>query len=500
MADVNTVTLVTGDVYTVGSVTSPVEYSLSASSGVAGPTGFTGSSGLGFTGSAGIGFTGSSGPQGVQGAIGAPGPQGPQGVQGSQGRQGAQGIQGATGSFGGASFSYYFSANTTNLDPGVGNLKFNNTDVTIANELYIAFSDFLGANNYNYLQTIDDSTSNVKGTFKLVDTANSLNYAYFSIIGNHTHLSNYFTVPIAWLNGVSSFANNVYTTITFTRTGDKGDTGAQGFTGSAGAQGPQGTAGTQGLNGFTGSAGAQGAPGAQGTAGTQGLNGFTGSAGSQGIQGAIGFTGSAGPQGVQGAVGSQGLTGFVGSQGLQGRQGVQGAAGAQGAQGVQGASGPGADQSLNTTSAVTFANVTTSSITGTSSNTTVTANTKTWTFTYDGNILFPDLSTQTTAFSKLQALQTVSANTTANSSIDIIFVDTNLAGANVQITLPTSASNGKLYTVKNINAGGFSAIVTADAASRIEDLTGAFTTSFALSASGDFNIWVCDNGYYRRVG
>ena len=80
------------------------------------------------------------GAQGVQGATGAQVPagaqdllehkvqvhkvltaaQGAQGAAGSNGSTGAQGAQGNNGSFGGVSYEYSFSTNTTDSDPGAG--------------------------------------------------------------------------------------------------------------------------------------------------------------------------------------------------------------------------------------------------------------------------------------------------------------------------------------------------------------------------------------------
>lgn len=280
-------------------------------------------------------------------------------------------------------------------------------------------------------------------------------------------------------------------------TGSVGIAGLIGYTGSIGA----GYTGSIGNLGYTGSIGA-GYTGSVGVGytGSLGSTGYTGSAGnlgytgSVGTQGAIGYTGS-------GSLGSVGYTGSRGYTGSVGYTGSIGTIGYTGSRGYTGSAGPGADQSVNTTSAVTFANVTTSLITGTNSNTTITANNKVWTFDYTGNITFPDLTTQSTAYTNIKSLQTVSANTTANSTVEIIFVDTNLAGANVNITLPSAATTGKVYTVKNINAGGFSALVTSDIASRIEDpTTGGFVTSYALSSSGNVHTWVSDSGYFRVVG
>jgi len=162
--------------------------------------------------------------------------------------------------------------------------------------------------------------------------------------------------------------------------GPQGNTGAQGPqgpTGDTGAQGPQGVTGPQGPQGVTGPQGPQGntgAQGPQGVTGPQGPQGVTGNTGAQGPQGPTGNTGAQGPQGVTGpqgptgntgAQGPQGPTGNTGAQGPQGVTGPQGPTGNTGAQGPQGPSRT--DQDLYTTSSVTFASISVSNNTVSSS-------------------------------------------------------------------------------------------------------------------------------------
>jgi len=110
--------------------------------------------------------------------------------------------------------------------------------------LYINQLDDNNVSTYNFLQTIDDSTSLIKGHFTVTQKSNPANYAMFSITGSHTHATNYFKVPVSHLSGATSFSDNLDIIITFARTGDIGDTG---YTGS------QGTIGYTGSIGFTGS-------------------------------------------------------------------------------------------------------------------------------------------------------------------------------------------------------------------------------------------------------
>jgi hypothetical protein len=286
------------------------------SNGATGIQGASGSTGIGATGSQGIG--GATGPEGVQGIqgvegasgiTGASGTNGATGSAGSDGATGAQGIQGASGStgltgstgpqgsFGGAAFDYTFMGATgVGSDPGAGKITLNNS-VATATVMYISQTDDFSVSIYNYLQTIDDSTSAIKGHFTITEKADTANFALFAITGFHTHQTNYFDIPISYVSGGGSLVSNDDVLITFARTGDKGDTG---LTGATGIGGNNGATGIQGASGI----GATGISGATGTAGNNGATGPEGVQGIQGIQGASGATGVAGTNGINGATGT----------------------------------------------------------------------------------------------------------------------------------------------------------------------------------------------------
>ena len=126
------------------------------------------------------------GPAGIQGAQGLQGLQGLQGntgagVQGPQGLQGNLGLQGAEGSFGGITFDYTFSTDTVNNDPGIGNLKFNNSTYSSATALYIDDRDDNFINIEPFLRTVDDSTSPIKGHFKITKKSQPEVFQIFTI-------------------------------------------------------------------------------------------------------------------------------------------------------------------------------------------------------------------------------------------------------------------------------------------------------------------------------
>tara|TARA_B100001250_G_scaffold398192_1_gene406131 strand:- start:3 stop:1544 length:1542 start_codon:yes stop_codon:yes gene_type:complete len=304
---------------------------------------------VGPPGPPGPGGTGPAGPPGPQGNQGNQGPPGPQGNQGNQGNQGPQGPE---GNFGGVSFDYTYDATSTaDTDPNAGNLKFNNTNLSSAGWLYIDDADNSGTNIENYLRTIDDSTSSVKGHIRISDKSDSTDFTIFRLNGSAVEASGYHKIPVVYLDGDTSYSDNQRLIITFARTGDKGDGGGAGNPGPAGPPGPQGPQGPQGPPGPQGNQGAQGPagddggsgppgpPGSGGSAGPPGPAGSPGSDGDDGGSGPPGPPGSGGPPGPPGSGGSGGPPGPPGPQGNQGGQGGQGPPGPQGNQGGQGSQG-----------------------------------------------------------------------------------------------------------------------------------------------------------------
>ena len=309
--------------------------------GYAGSAGTNGTNGVdGYNGSA--GFTGSQGIQGYTGSAGTNGYNGSNGFTGSTGSQGYTGSigpQGPQGNFGGETVDYIFNTSTSAANPGTGQVAFNNTNLSSASYLYINQNDNYGSNTFNFLLTIDASTSSIKGHFMIKDSANNADYAMFAITGSHSYSAPYLTVPVSYLSGATSFNASQNVILTFAVTGDRGDvgyTGSQGTTGFVGSQGTIGYTGSQGNIGYTGSQGTQGNIGYTGSTGSQGIAGYTGS---QGAQGNNGYTGSIGASGYTGSIGATGNMGYTGSQGIQGVAGYIGSTGQTGAAGYTGSIG-----------------------------------------------------------------------------------------------------------------------------------------------------------------
>ena len=112
---------------------------------------------------------------------------------------------------------------------------------------------YLGSKNY--LRTIDDSTSSVKGHIRISDKSDSTDFTIFKINGSAVEPAGYHKIPVVYLDGDTSYSDNQRLIITFARTGDKGDGGGTGIPGPPGPQGEQGPAGQDGSDGSDGSDG-----------------------------------------------------------------------------------------------------------------------------------------------------------------------------------------------------------------------------------------------------
>ena len=101
-------------------------------------------------------------------------------------------------------------------------LRFNNANLTSATTLFIDDQDDNATDIQTYLRTIDDSTSAIKGHFRISNKLNADDFAIFTIDGAITEATGYFKVPCSRISGsATSFSNSEDVIITFARTGDK---------------------------------------------------------------------------------------------------------------------------------------------------------------------------------------------------------------------------------------------------------------------------------------
>jgi hypothetical protein len=171
-----------------------------------------------------------------------------------------------------------------------------------------------------FIRTIDDSTSPIKGHVKIYQTTRPENFAILAIIGPIIDNTNFFSIPISYIDGLATdFFQDTPVVLTFARTGDIGPQGAIGPTGPTGIAGPVGPAGSTGPTGASGLIGPTGAastvPGPTGPTGPRGAEST--------VTGPIGPTGPTGDTGPTGPVGEPStVTGPTGPTGPQGPPGT----------------------------------------------------------------------------------------------------------------------------------------------------------------------------------
>ena len=176
------------------------------------------------------GNTGNTGPQGPQGAQGPSGPSG----AGAQGPQGPQGAAGSRGLMGGV--NYVFSAfNTANSDPGVGNIRYNNTTISSVTQLYIDNINGDSTDVGTWINSWDISSAVPTGYVVISSTDTGNQFTNIFGVTSVDAQSGYYTVNVTYLSGsIASAAANV--SVNFSSSGSTGSTGPQG------PQGPQGPA------------------------------------------------------------------------------------------------------------------------------------------------------------------------------------------------------------------------------------------------------------------
>ncbi len=145
----------------------------------------------------------------------------------------ADAISGAGGAI---TIGYTFSTTTTNSDPGGGNLRLNAGTQNAATAIYL---DLLAADTTDWttvLDSLDDSTSTLKGHLRLFNRTDDSKWILFTLSAVVSH-SGYreLTVAVVAASTASPFSNADGVLLAFDQTGNTGATGATGATGSTGA-------------------------------------------------------------------------------------------------------------------------------------------------------------------------------------------------------------------------------------------------------------------------
>jgi hypothetical protein len=127
-------------------------------------------------------------------------------------------------------YNYKFDTGTSAVDPGAGELAFNNGTYASATAIYIDDVDQNSVNTVTDVLSWDNSTSTIKGYLHIVDINDPTTYARFSITGTSTDGSGFNTLVVTHLTSNNTFSAADELSVHFTRVGDKGDTGSTGST------------------------------------------------------------------------------------------------------------------------------------------------------------------------------------------------------------------------------------------------------------------------------
>jgi len=117
---------------------------------------------------------------------------------------------------------YVFSSATTNSDPGVGYIKFDNATLASATKLYISETDANGSVISGVISAWDDSTSTVKGTLRVIKRSDPTLYAVFNVTGTNTDNGGWDTVNLTYLENTGTFHNLDEVSLQFIAKGDVG--------------------------------------------------------------------------------------------------------------------------------------------------------------------------------------------------------------------------------------------------------------------------------------
>jgi hypothetical protein len=138
-------------------------------------------------------------------------------------RTGNAGTNGTNGTDGYQSgFRFTYSTTTTAGDPGDGFIRFDSLVLSSVNTIYADNEDADGGTVNNWLDSLDDATSAIRGNLRFQKESDPSSYAEFAVNGAVVDSTGYRTIPVASVAFAGSFANNDVLVATFFRAGDTG--------------------------------------------------------------------------------------------------------------------------------------------------------------------------------------------------------------------------------------------------------------------------------------
>jgi len=152
---------------------------------------------------------------------------GDDGAAGAAGTNGTNGTNGTDGNPGALSFEYVFSNSTSSTDPGTGNMRFNNADVTLASQIFISENIPAGTNISNVFGLLNVPTSAVKGRIQITKKDDANDFAVFDCTLLAAGSPTWFIITSTYVaaSATAPFANGDRLIFSFNLTGDKGDAG-----------------------------------------------------------------------------------------------------------------------------------------------------------------------------------------------------------------------------------------------------------------------------------
>jgi hypothetical protein len=125
---------------------------------------------------------------------------------------------------GGDSAQFTYSTTTTDADPGSGFIRFNNATISSATIAYVDDLEANGTDVVAWVQSFDDVTGNATNRGRIrVSKANTLDtWHVFRVNAAITDASGYTKIPLTYIDGAGSLANNDKVFVSFVSSGEDG--------------------------------------------------------------------------------------------------------------------------------------------------------------------------------------------------------------------------------------------------------------------------------------
>ncbi len=137
------------------------------------------------------------------------------------------------------SVQWTFSTSTMMGNPGLGNIRFNNSIFSLVTQVAVSFESSLGKNITKLVQTWDDSTNPIKGSLLTSRIGSIGDFCYFDIVSITNNVL-WFLISVEFVVDDGAFIQSNYIAASFIRAGDMGTNGTNGIDGQPGTNGIDG--------------------------------------------------------------------------------------------------------------------------------------------------------------------------------------------------------------------------------------------------------------------